>query len=350
MILHIIAILIPKNSFAGNENYSILIKGDLSNDNGTALEAANRLQAIISDLKKTPQTVIIRLVGRFLLETPLIIRNVPRIQIDGQRATSFLPASKDVSDAIRADQADHLLISGINFIGFRDNGLFIKDSRNVTIQDVSAEGTRSSQWSQGAIHLTGSIQNSKIINNNVIDADFAGIVVDTTKVSDISGLRIIGNKVTNTCKVVKDCGAIYVNDRGRRSHNILIENNTVVNFGNPSVGGRGIYIDDWASNVTARNNYIVGPGRFAFQIHGGHDNNITDNRIQMNKIEQFLLYQQANDGTRSVMMNNYVDGNTLVNSRGSRAIIIRPVDRQGSGAVHSMRNQLCIASLCTSLP
>lgn len=138
------------------------------------------------------------------------------------------------------------------------------------------------------MQLIGSVAGS-IVRDNVIDgADYAGILFGTNKNSDVSGARITGNQVRDTCGRVRDCGAIYINDRGRRSSNILIADNQVSGFGPLAARGRAIYIDDWASHVTVRRNKIAGPGFNAFQIHGGHDNIIEQNSVDMQGIGALL--------------------------------------------------------------
>jgi hypothetical protein len=132
----------------------------------------------------------------------------------------------------------------------------------------------------------------------------------------------LGNDISNVCRRVRDCGAIHVNDRGRRSTGIVIENNAIRGFGSPSVLGRGIYLDDWASQVIVRGNYITGPGLFPFQIHGGHGNRIENNVIDMVLEREALLYQpEAGENWNGMHGNSFV-GNRFLRQVGAAAPLL----------------------------
>lgn len=328
----------------------IVINGAFGDDRAAALEGTVQLRAAIARALKSRRPVTIAVSGRFLLSTPIAISGMTDLTLTTGRGTAtFTPASKDVTDGLRARQSDGLHIVGLTFADFQENGIFVEQSQNVIIDRVIVRDTQSTRWSQGAIHLTGSVPNAIIRNSKVEGADFAGVVVDTTTSSNISGLRIIGNIVNDTCRIVRDCGAIYVNDRGRRSQNIVISGNKIAGFGDNNVYGRGIYIDDWASHVIARNNKISGPGRFAFQIHGGHDNTIIKNTIDATRIFKIITYQPATDGSRQVMTNNTFSSNMFVGLAKDLASSIDAVDRRGVGALRLRNNLQCNTIHCINL-
>lgn len=329
----------------------IVINGAFGDDRAAALEGTVQLRAAIARARTSGRPVTIAVSGRFLLSTPIAISQVTDLTLTTGRGTAtFTPASKDVTDGLRARQSDGLHIVGLIFAGFRENGIFVEQSQNVIIDRVIVRDTRSTGWSQGAIHLTGNVSNASIRNSQVQGADFAGVVADTTNSSNISGLRIIGNIVTNTCRVVRDCGAIYVNDRSRRSQNLVISGNKISGFGDNNVYGRGIYIDDWASHVIASGNHIAGPGRFALQIHGGHDNTIMRNTIDITRISKLIVYEPATDGSRQVMTNNTLSSNKFVGLVKGLVPTIDEVDRRGVGALKLRNNLQCNAIRCMTFP
>lgn len=316
---------------------------------GQEAQALSILRSMLSAAKE--KCVILS--GRFALAKPLRVTAAGSgLQLRSLPARpAMLVATHGAARGIEVIGASNVLIEGIGLSGFAHDGIFASNSRNLTIRSVMVEETGSNAWSQGGIHLTGTSTGALVEGNTVEGADYAGIIVDTNAASDVSDIKIWNNRVMRSCRRVHDCGAIYVNDWGRRSRNILIADNIVTNFGAVAVAvaGRAIYIDDWASHVTVRGNRIAGPGRFAFQIHGRHDNLITGNSIHMAGIASPLLYQAAMDGTRTVMTRNGVADNVFTHRAGGRTAFT-PGEHAGAGAVRLRRNRQCIARSCTTIP
>lgn len=314
---------------------------------GREVQALQALREILEDNRK----VCVILSGKFLIDKPL--RVAPENSGSKLMAVAERPAEMvgigGVSRGIEVLGASNVTIDSIKFSSFASDGVYAKDSTHLTVKNVIVSDTKSKTWSQGAIHLTGNSYGARLENNTIQGADYAGLIIDTYPSSDISESRIIGNSVADSCRQVKDCGAIYVNDRGRRSRNIVISNNNVVNFGPANVEGRGIYVDDWASHVTVRNNRIAGPGQFAFQIHGGHDNLIIGNTVDMTGIASPLLYQAAATGVRAMMTGNVVADNVFAISSGA-SITFPVADRTAAGAVRLRGNRQCVAKRCSPIP
>lgn len=313
---------------------------------GREAQAVALLRAMLST-----ENSCVTLSGRFPLAAPLRISNVNSgLHIHSSaKEPAILVAVLQAKRGMDIIAASDVTIEGIVLVGFAHDGIFANNSRNLTIRSVTVIETGSTAWSQGSIHLTGTSTGALVETNTIQGANFAGIVVDTDAASDVSNITIRNNRVTRSCRRVHDCGAIYVNDRGRRSRNILIVDNFVDDFGPISVGGRGIYIDDWASYVTVRGNRIAGPGRFAFQIHGGHNNFITGNSIEMADIASPLVYEAAIGGTRATMTKNVVTDNVFTH-RAVGHTAFTPGDQVGAGAVRLQRNRQCDASRCIPIP
>ncbi|MCD2317283.1 right-handed parallel beta-helix repeat-containing protein [Sphingomonas sp. IC-11] len=285
--------------------------------------------------------------GTFFLDHPLRLTSGNAgskiVSAPGNMAT-FIGRS-GASRGLEIIGADDVVVQSIKFSSFQREGVYAQNARRVTIRSVAVEDIRSNAWSQGAVHLTG-VSTDALIENSTIDgADYAGIIIDTDATSDISGTRILNNRVQHSCRRIHDCGAIYVNDRGRVSRNIVIAGNVVTDFGPLSSGGRGIYLDDWASHVAVRNNYISGPGHFAFQIHGGRDNRITHNIVDMAHIYTALLYQAAAGSTRAAMMGNVVADN-IFTRHAAPGPVFKVTDYTGAGGVSLRRNRQCIVKQC----
>lgn len=319
----------------------------VSAEPGREEEAVVELRELLSANVET----CLSLSGQFPLAAPLVITSAASGLRVGSSKTepATLIAVGGNTRGIEVIEAPNVTIERLELTGFAHDGIFASNTRNLTIRLVTVKETGSTAWSQGSIHLTGSSTGALVEANTVEDAGYAGIIVDTNTTSDISNVSIRNNHVMRSCQRVHDCGAIYVNDRGRRSRNILLADNVIADFGPLPVGGRGIYVDDWASHVTVRRNRISGPGRFAFQIHGGHHNRIIGNHIDMIGIASPLLYQAAADGTREVMIGNTMTGNVFHHSLGGLTVFATS-DRAGAGALGLKRNRQCIAGRCKRVP
>lgn len=300
-----------------------------------------RLVRAIEQQRQARRPGRILLTGTFRLEQPIRLtaeNSGLAIEAAYPRAARLVAAG-GTARGIEIRRANDVRIAGLRLHGFSQDAIYAVDTARITIERNIVEETRSTRWSEGAIHLTGSATDAVIRDNIVKGADYAGIIIDTHVRSDISRATIIGNQVRDTCRRVHDCGAIYVNDRGRKSSNILIANNEVANFGPIAVGGRAIYIDDLASHVTVRRNRIAGPGRYAFQIHGGRNNIIEHNRVDMKGVDTLLRYIPRFDSKREEMTGNRFADNVVV-SFARKEPAIAPPDREGAGAIAAARNRI----------
>ncbi len=94
---------------------------------------------------------------------------------------------------------------------------------------------------------------------------------------------VSGNVIVDTMQDHGDGGAIYEwNANKQLSGGALIENNYIANYSDPTLGdGKGIYLDDGASNNTVTGNVIAEDGSEsatsnAVFIHGGINNDTCD--------------------------------------------------------------------------
>ncbi len=349
MLYSVLALPSSIRAYAGSrqaEATILSIQGSTVHNKLAGQLAGRALVRTLEEIPPNKVDVIVQLEGYFVLEVPLKICGRKNFKVTSPRRTAVLTAdSSKVQRGIVACMNEGLLIDGLQFDGFGTDGIFIENSKNTELRKLTVLNTRSYKWSQAAIHLTGNVAGAYVHHNYVRFADYAGILIDTTGDSDVSGVRIGYNDVRDSCRIVDDCGAIYINDRARQSRNIVIEENRVVNFGQSSGGGRGIYLDDWASHALVRSNTIRGSGRFAFQIHGGHDNVIQNNWIDSRQIMTIMLYQPANSSNRSKMVNNTFSDNTILVEKWKRDIV-RRIDRSEPGGLSVTGNKICQASAC----
>jgi len=91
------------------------------------------------------------------------------------------------------------------------------------IDSNSILNTRSTGWNQAAIVVQGTLINGQITHNYIQGAQYAGIGAYVGANNEITGLTISENSIYNTCQGINDCGAIYANDQGFLSSNIMID-------------------------------------------------------------------------------------------------------------------------------
>ena len=170
------------------------------------------------------------------------------------------------------------------------------------------------------IMMTGG-NNNTILHNQVENTAGTGIsLLNWDSSSQNLGDVITGNSVTNagSSGSASDSGGIYIDGRSGGDTGTQIDNNYVSLASSPSSGNAvDIYLDDLASGVAVKNN-ILKEGNFAFQLHGGHDDTIVNNIIDMNAISApnigAALIQSEGGGS---MTGNSVSQNIIYSSAGS---------------------------------
>lgn len=316
-------------------------------------EASSRgvraIRRALLDAGEAKRSIALSLSGVFILDAPITLdRTHAGSTISSSvKRRALLVSSGETRSAVVIDGADRVTIRGLAVRGFARDGIYARNARALTVAKNLVSDIRSTGWSQGGIHLTGSVVGALIQDNVVMNMDYAGIIVDTTRSSDVSRVRIIENSVERTCRKVSDCGAIYINDRGKGSTDIAILRNRVTDFGPRSARTRAIYLDDWASHVVVAENRIAGPGEYAFQIHGGRRNSIKNNYVDLRRIDYVLHYSRATDGSRADMTDNRMMANAFT-VRTYRQLF--PADqRQGEGAMTISGNRICHAGACNMI-
>lgn len=130
---------------------------------------------------------------------------------------------------------------------------------------------------------------SQVVGNTIINAASRGIDAQG------AGIKIVNNTIQGSCAQIDDCGAIYTNGRYVPSPynlGLSVEGNVVDTVGGPATAdGRrspngftiGIYLDDYAANVSATNNAVTGADLGIF-LHGASDSVISGNMVDMSRL------------------------------------------------------------------
>ncbi|WP_343702568.1 carbohydrate-binding protein [Chitinophaga sp.] len=192
---------------------------------------------------------------------------------------------------------------------------------------ISAPG-----WDRAGINTQGATPHTQILHNVVRNTTGYGIGVwALQETDDISGTLLQGNVVLNTCTGAKDGAAVYICDRTAASTNIVVEDNFIRDYGAYENELRGIYLDDWASNITVRANIIAGTGTQPLLIHGGSNNVVEGNIIDLGNSGKPCVLNYAAHKKRPMEENRF---------RGNIVLSSYPEDISG-GAFRKFGNVSC---------
>lgn len=313
--------------------------------NGSSAELAVRTLRRARDIMRhsgAPKTALLS--GRFELAKPLWLG--PEDAGTQWRASPEKPALivgiNGAAMAFQVNGADGVGFIGLQISGFVTDGIRIAESRNATVIDNTISSIHSNAWSQAAIHLMGNVSGARVVGNTVAITDYSGIAVTTNPKSQVNDLQIARNTVRQTCRKIRDCGGIYISDRGRRSHGSVIEYNVIQDIGPADVGGRGIYLDDWASGVRVRYNQISGRGAYGMQIHGGSNNTIEHNLFDARLMTNAFYVQPVEGQAAATMTGNMLHSNRFVTDFTNRMLMkLLPKDQAAAPQLKS--NEHCIA-------
>lgn len=186
-------------------------------------------------------------------------------------------------------KGSNITIRGLRIRNYTRDGIAIRFASKVNILDNQIENIFSTTWTAGAILALGTASDVLIKGNTIKHTGYAGIIFAADASGDLSRATISDNVIIDTCRVKRDCGAIYVTGRTKRSTGTTITGNEVRDFGPCENATSGIYLDDGMSGAVVRGNTISGQGTYAFIIHGGSHNLIENNTIRTDG--SFLLYQ-----------------------------------------------------------
>ena len=247
--------------------------------------------------------------------------------LDGGSTSS----STGTKELITIEGASHITINGLQLQHFRWLGVGLHggsrfkelfpastgtaDANTVTnniVQDGSYDTSPVGGYGGGAFYGERDIPNTTVTNNVIYNISTSGIQAENGgSGSNLSSLRVANNVVLSTCLLVRDCGSIYVQDSNTTSTNIRIINNFVRDSGTPASKARSIYLDDGVSGAVVSNNISTGIFNFAFTIHGGSNNSISSNIIDMgpSNNREILLYQ---GNGLTAMTGNTVQSNLVV--------------------------------------
>jgi parallel beta-helix repeat protein len=225
-------------------------------------------------------------------------------------------------NTVSGNEMDNSTTAGINAGAGSDHNTF--DSNIINGVSIAS----GSDTSSGGIFITGGDYNS--ITHNLIENTAAPGINLNNWVSDASDTTNldIGNTISynsvidaNDSSSDTDSGAIYIDGRAGVDTQTTINNNYVNNASSPSDGlNVGIYLDDFTSGVTVTNNITTG-GNFAFLIHGGENDTLSNNVFDLGTTAASNLggglIQSEGGGPISQMTGDSVTGNIFYSTASS---------------------------------
>ncbi len=236
-------------------------------------------------------------------------------------------------------RADGVSLRGLMIAHFRENGVLVVSSKHVRITGNLISDIASSGWAQGAINVMFSASDVEITGNQIENTTYDGIIIQNRKVDTLKDVFVVGNSVRNSCKMIKDCGAIHIDDRAHSARNIEITGNTISNFGPSLVEGRGIYLDDYISNVNVLCNIVRGRGTYAVQIHGGDHISIVHNLVDLSDVNHLILYQSEPSALGNFgMRDNLFSDNFIINPSSGEEDLLRISTNPSEQILHIFHN------------
>jgi parallel beta-helix repeat protein len=209
-------------------------------------------------------------------------------------------------------QFQHATNSGVELDGPNHNGGYV--SNNNTVENcVFANFTNV----DGAPIAIWGATNTKVYNNLIYNVTSKAIGVETWAGDNSSGTDIENNVIINAVTNNTDNGAIYLQDlTGGNTTDVTIKNNFIDGYGSAANFDKAIYLDDGASNTTITGNIIEGSGEYAIQYHGGDNNVVSGNIIDLGSSgNQYVAIYQS-DGLTNMSGNTFT-GNIILNSGSS---------------------------------
>lgn len=293
---------------------------DNSHPSSHTIDASVRNYGIYADEKKVSTYVILR---------GLMINQVSADGIHLEGAANIFIDNVEIlnsrSAGILLARSNNAVIQSSKISNSGREGIVLRQSANSTIAGnfVNESGTPgfylgAPDTSFGAI-ATDSSSVANITKNTITNAGYIGIRLQ-------SGSSVSNNTINNSCLVLTDCGAIYVNGTGisTSSPPSMISENTINTTGTPLLNGlaAGIYLDDFANHVTVFNNKISNSERGIF-LHLAHDNSIIENIVTGSRNYSLSISENISSSYAGITRNNNIIRNSFSQANGKEIINLR---------------------------
>lgn len=207
-------------------------------------------------------------------------------------------------NAIQNTGGSGLNVEGIATRHTRHNAIFVRWGggneviRNSIFDSTGVLGMPTN--SNGAVTLTLS-PGATVTNNTVSNSGYIGIRV-------FENSTVSGNTIDGSCKILTDCGGIYVSSENQQALNTRIENNVVRNTSPQQRLSWGLQLDD-ANTVTVTGNTFSGNNN-GIMLFNSARIAMSGNRFEKSTQAHIQMAESRSAGVRS----NSVSGNTFISS------------------------------------
>lgn len=220
--------------------------------------------------------------------------------------------------ALLLDDSKANLIAGNAVTGAARSGIELRDGSDGNVLAANhIDGVDGPETHGGGIFLHGARRNR--ISRNLVE-NTAGMGIGIANWDDAtvnSGNVVEYNLVRDVNLTATDSGAIYLLGRSQVGTDTVVEGNWVDGVGGPGRHNVGIYLDDSVSGVTVTRNVVRNVGSDAVQIHGGSDNLIENNILDLGPGRpSAVLFQAAPADTNpsNAQKGNVVTRNIILSS------------------------------------
>jgi parallel beta-helix repeat protein len=241
------------------------------------------------------------------------------LQLNGGSGNSIVGNQvKDAGTAVLLNGSSGNTLSGNEIDNSGLIAVELKDGANGNLVDSNLmNGVGGTSTHGGGIYAHG-VSNNRISHNLIENTGGSGITFvnfDDTATINV-GNTVDYNTVLNTGYATGyDSGSIYVLGRANADTKMTINNNYIDRTG---AGGDAhtiaIYLDDSVNGVSVTNNIARNVGTHGLQIHGGHNNSVINNILDLDLTTNSAGFFQAlsNDPAFIAQMyNNVVQRNII---------------------------------------
>jgi hypothetical protein len=228
----------------------------------------------------------------------LVLRAAKNVTLIGLTFGAASPAQIVLEDARDCTIARDTFVRGgtaIRLIGSSGNsirhnlivhpaatGVELSDgSDGNVLADNIIDGAGALETHGGGIFIHGGHFN-RIAHNLVQNASGFGIGVSNWDDSTLNVGNVVEfNLLRDTALTAQDSGAIYVLGRSGADTQIVIAGNVIDGAGTGGEHVVGIYLDDSTNGAVVTHNLVRRAGSYAVQIHGGSDNLVVNNLMDL---------------------------------------------------------------------
>ncbi len=226
--------------------------------------------------------------------------------------TPSLSGGSSIANGIYIYGVSNVTIRWMQLINFTSNGITASNAPNLTVDSNTVENIASTAGSSQAAILLNNGIDAVISHNTITTAGYNGIGLYSNNGSTgVTGATVDYNNINSSMGTGSDGGCLYIweGQTPAESTGVTFNNNVCAVYGTTTNASKGIYLDDYVSNVSVTNNIFYGSGSYCIQYHGGGNDVVENNICDITDAAYLGLYQgnpTTTTGTGNVFEYNIV--------------------------------------------